>query len=416
MGSASPAPAPAGPRPDVEPSRISSEHPVLISGGGIGGLAAGLALAKRGIASHIIERRGEVTEEGAGLQLGPNATRILADLGVAEMLEPLAAAPQAIHVRDGATGKTLARLPLGAWIKARHGAPYWVAHRQDLHGALLARVRREPLVRLTHDFSVADIRAGKDGVEIATRDGRSFGGAALAGADGVWSTTRSLMIDPEKPRFTGRTAVRTVMERNWAPEALQALEVGVWLLPGQHIVHYPVRGGRDIAMVIILDDHKGRAEEGWSLEAAPDWVQRHTRPFAQLARNLVGAATQWRSWSLFGLPTPARWSKGRVTLLGDAAHPLLPHLAQGAVMALEDAVVLADALARPGQSIEAALRTYEGQRLPRARRVVNASARNGRIYHMEGPLAFARDLVMGLIPAQRVMAGYDWLYGWRLGT
>lgn len=396
-----------------DPARRSTTLPILIAGGGIGGVATALALAKYGIASHVFERRAAGAEEGAGIQIGPNGTRILTSLGIADALRPLVAAPEAISVRNGATGKGLVRLPLGRWIEARHGAPYWVAHRQDLHAVLLDRARVEPLVRLSHESAVSDIVVADRVVTIATPDGHAWEGRALVGADGLWSSTRAALFKSPLPGFTGRSALRTVIAAKDAPDEFHVLETGVWLLPGAHAAHYPVRGGREIAIVLIVDDAGGSPGEGWSGDIGADWVSERTRDLHPALRGLLEAAPHWRKRALFELATPRQWSDGPVALLGDAAHPLLPHLAQGAVMALEDAVVLASSIAGGGGNIPGALRDYEQQRRARVQRVVRASKRNGQIFHLDGVMAHARNLALGAISGERIMAGYDWLYGWK---
>jgi salicylate hydroxylase len=401
-----PAPAKTTPRP----RRAGQHDPILIAGGGIGGLAVALALARRGFSSEILERRPAFAEEGAGIQIGPNGTRILSELGVAEALRPHAGIPAALHVHDGATGTTLTKIPLGDWIAQRHGAPYWVAHRQDLHAALLDCVSATPLVRVSLNAAVADVQIESDGVAVRTHDDRVLHGAALIGADGLWSAVRK-SLDPElAPRFAHKSAVRTVLDARRAPAALNDGNTHIWLRPRAHIVHYPVRAGREIAVVVILDDQD--LSDGWGIDVMPAWLAPRISRFPAEIRELLGAAQVWRKWSLFTDAAPKRWSRGPVTLLGDAAHPVLPFLAQGGVLALEDATTLAACLDED-QSIPAALQAYERCRKHRSLRVTRASERNGQIYQLSGLSARARDIVLRAVPPARLMARYDWLYGWR---
>jgi salicylate hydroxylase len=395
----------------LENARKDRTQPVLIAGGGIGGLAAAVALARRGIASHVLERRADFHEEGAGIQIGPNGTRILRLLGVADALRPHVAVPESIRVRDGTTGDELACLPLGRWIAARHGAPYWVAHRSDLHNALLRAARAEPLVALSLGFDVAEIATDGQMVAVTSTDGRAWTGKALIAADGVWSTLRSLHFDPRAPRFFGKSAARTVLAAGAVPDTLRNMETNVWLFPGAHVVHYPVANGRELALVAIVNDtHNDKA---WSAPIPDNWVQQRVPPCTQPLHDLLENAQTWKRWALHTLPVPRTWSRGPVALLGDAAHPVLPFLAQGGVLALEDAAVLADALHRFDTDVTGALAWYGRQRRDRAAHVAAASRQNGRIFHLSGPLAQARNLALRSISPQRLMARYDWLYGWR---
>lgn len=390
---------------------------VLIAGGGIGGLAAALALARIGVTSHVIEKRiiapeATASEEGAGIQIGPNGTRILTELGVTPTLAPVAGRPEAILVRDTRTARVLARLPLGAWIAARHGSPYWVLHRADLHRALRARVSQEALIEVTGGAEIAEATTSDAGVTVTAADGRTWTARAMIAADGLRSPIRRSVIAPEvRLQFAGKSAVRSVIPRSDVPERFREAVTGLWLGPSCHVVHYPVRGGDEMAIVIILRD--GANDESWGAPVTPEWVKANMTGVAPELASLVASATSWRRWALSIAPEPRTMARGPMALLGDAAHPVLPFLAQGAVMALEDAVVLAREWARAPNDPVHAFRYYEQERLPRVRRVAAASARNGQIYHMTGLMAAARDFTLALSPPERLMAGYDWLYGWR---
>lgn len=390
----------------------ANDFRVAIAGGGIGGMATALALASHGIASEVYERREAFPEEGAGIQIGPNGTRILQRLGVAEFLQAHAATPDGLSVRDGKTGRELTRLPLGTWIAERHGAPYWTAHRRDLHVALRARAETNPLIHLRTGIEIASFVTEPDGITASGTRGETLKASALVCADGLWSNLRSKIAPGATPQPAGKVAYRCVIPAvDLAPE-FTPNAVHIWLAPGAHVVHYPVNAGRDIALVVIAEDTM--RERGWDTSASAATVREKVRDYAPLLQTLIATANDWRCWSLYRMPPLERWSNGRATLLGDAAHPVLPFLAQGAVLALEDAITLAAALADRRSDVEAALRNYEQARRPRARRVVEASQRNGRIYHMAGAAALARNTTMRLAPPARVMAGFDWLYGWRL--
>jgi salicylate hydroxylase len=390
-----------------------SPAPVLIVGGGIGGLALSLALARAGVASHVLERRAAWSEAGAGIQLSPNATRVLAALGVDERLTPLAGLPEAIVVRDARSARTLQRLPLGDWIRTRHGAPYWQVHRRDLQAALVAAVEAQPGITVTLGAEVIGIEETEAAVCARIASGAVVTGRVLVGADGVHSFVRATHLGLGEPRFTGRTAARAVLAAGANSRLLTPTETGVWLAPGAHIVHYPVRGGREIALVVVRSETW--CDEDWSAPVAEGQIEAVLRTTAPALAEEIGTGHGWRRWALLEMPALPRWSTGRVTLLGDAAHPTFPFLAQGGALALEDAWVLGRLLGETRTSGDAAgaLAAYERARRERTSRVVAAARRNGVVFHLAGLAATARNLAMRAIPGERVMTGYDWVYGWR---
>lgn len=409
-------PSAASPRLALDPEAAGHNRhdTILIAGAGIGGLAAAIALARRGLASHVLERRPVFSEEGAGIQIGPNGTRILRDLGLAAALAPMAGVPDVLKIMDGVGGGEIATLPLGDWIAARHGAPYWTLHRADLHAALLQQARREPLIRLTLSADLVGVAERGDTIEAETADGAVAVGRALIGADGLWSQTRDYIRGRELTlTFSGTSALRTVLPASALPAGLSKNATHLWLRPGAHVVHYPVRAGEDIAIVLIVDDREQLT--GWGTDVLSAYVHTRTGGFPHPLADLLTIPKAWRKWSLHALERgePRRWVRGRAALLGDAAHPVFPYLAQGGVLALEDAAVLARVLSEQGADVPRALVAYQGLRKGRARRVARASRRNGGIYHMSGMMAAARDSVMRTLPAERLMGGFDWLYGWR---
>jgi salicylate hydroxylase len=390
-------------------ARKGASEPVLIAGGGIGGLATAIALARKGIATHVLESRAELVAEGAGIQIGPNGTRILQSLGLADALKPHVGVPEAIAVRDGTSGAELTRLPLGRWIAERHGAPYWVVHRGDLHTGLVQAARAEPLIALSTGATVTEVAAETDAVAVATATGETWTGKALIGADGLWSAVRAAIAPGCVPQPAGKSAARSLIPLSEVPPQLRTAEVGLWLFADAHVVHYPVSGGAALAIVVIVADAQGG--EDWSMPVAPQWVAQRLPPCAPALHELVAAAPAWRRWALNTLPPLPAWSRGPVTLLGDAAHAIVPFLAQGGVLALEDAAVLAETL--EGRAPADAFRLYERRRRPRASRVARASLQNGRIYHLSGAIAQARNLVLRFRAPERLITRYDWLYGWR---
>lgn len=389
--------------------------PVLVVGGGIGGLTLALALARRGVATRVLERQEEFSATGAGIQLGPNGMRLLQKLGVAERLEASAGKPEAIDVYDAPSGERLTRLPLGAWIAKRHGAPYRTAHRADLQAALLAAVKERSEIEVSTGMLVDRIEAVGAEVAAVLEDGSRIGGPIAVGADGLWSRVRRNTFGVPAPRAPVRTASRTLISANAVAAQFSGANVGLWLAPDAHIVHYPVRGGKEVAVVVVLkDDWQGGVD--WATPAVRAEIDVAAAKLAPELRRFLAHASEWRKWSLFDVPPLPTWTKQRTVLIGDAAHPPLPFLAQGGVMAIEDAWVLAEAMAGAAAGagdIDAALQRFEAMRRPRALAVLAASRRNGQAYHLTGLPARARNAVLRAVPANRLMARYDWLYGWK---
>jgi salicylate hydroxylase len=390
---------------------VTKCSPVVIAGAGIGGLALALALARKGIASTILERAAVFSEAGAGIQLGPNAVRVLRDLGVGDALAPAVACPQAITVLDGPSGRPLASLPLGGWIARRHGAPYWAARRADLQAALLAIVRASSLIEIVTAFQVERFEETGDQVCAWSKDRRMVRGHLLVGADGQWSTVRNQLWPSAALRFTGMTAARALLPEHAVPRPYKEPVTRLWLAPECHVVHYPVRGDTEIAVIVIANDAWGG--RGWSATADREGVLDKVALFVPELREVLASARDWRKWAIYDHAPLERWSQGRATLLGDAAHPILPYLAQGGAMAIEDAETLAAELAAHRSDPAGALGRYENIRRQRVTRVQSASRINGRIYHLAGPLAAARNLVLRNLPGDRIMSRYDWLYGWK---
>ena len=381
---------------------------VLIAGGGIGGLAAAIALARRGIETEVLERSQFTEETGAGIQLGPNATRALAALGVLDVIEPHAFRPEAIVIYDGISGRKLSSMPLGKHAEQRYGAPYLTLHRADLHAGLRAVAQRLAPAVLRPGFELTAIDAqGGDVVALAV-DGSEAEGASLIGADGLWSTVRPLISPAASLRFTGASAWRARLPRGNLPPPFDAPVVGLWLGPGTHIVHYPVRGGDDLNVVAVTEG--GAERQGWNQTGGAETLLASFARWTKDSKSLLERAEGWRSWSLFRLAPLRSWSAGRIALLGDAAHPVLPFLAQGAALAIEDAVTLAACIeAWPGDP-PAAFRRYEGLRRPRVARVQRLSRRYGWLYHVRGPLRPARNLILERRSEETALRRFDWLY------
>lgn len=401
-----PAPSPG----NVNASSAVSPLKVLIAGCGIGGLAAALAVADAGAKVRIFEKRQDPSEEGAGIQIGPNGTRILQQLGVADALQDKIAVPETLQVFDGRSGSKLNALPLGNWLAERHQAPYWVLHRIDLHKALRDKAESHPSISLVLGVEITDAKTTGEGIEIFSHGTAVGTGDLLVAADGLRSKLREKHFDAAPLKYTGKSAARTVIARSDVPDGISADDVGIWLAPEGHVVHYPVRQGNELAIIVIRNSNT--PDEGWATAIEPQWVAEAVADFASPVRHLIASSSNWRKWALFGTPAFRTWRHGRIVLLGDAAHPILPFFAQGAVLALEDAHVLAGQL-KSNSNVEDALEAYSNARLPRATAVQNASRRNGEIYHLSGPMRLARNMTLRLAPPAQLMTRYDWLYGWR---
>jgi salicylate hydroxylase len=383
--------------------------PLIIVGAGIAGLATSLALATHGIGCVVIERRPEPSDDGAGIQIGPNGVACLERLGLRAALEPRGRVPQAIHVCDGVSGRTLTRLPLGSWIAERHGAPYWVVHRADLMAVLLSAAARAR-VDVRYGCEIAHLGQDERSVQVVLTSGETLTGSALIGADGLWSQVRSRYFDASAPCATGRAAARAMLARSDVPAALHDV-VSVWMAGDAHVVTYPVARGDGLNVVVIA--HASDLPAAWSTDLSVAEAVQRVAGFAAPVVALVRGAATWRQWPLVTRSPLAAFATGRVAVVGDAAHPMLPYLAQGAVMALEDALALADAVVARSAAPVAALKDYSVARVSRTNAVAAAAARNGRIYHLTGAMAVARNTVLRTLPAARLMAGYDWIYGFR---
>ena len=394
---------------------MASERHVIVAGAGMAGLTAALAMARAGLRATVYEQATQLQETGAGLQLGPNATRVLLALGLGPRLAPVVTVPEAVRVMSAGSGREIARIPLGRHVEARYGAPYWALHRGDLQAALAAAANDEQDVKVSLGARVEDFAAHANGITVLMRRGEEITnerGIALIGADGLWSQVRDHLQRQQPPRFSHRTAWRALVPADAvAPEFREPL-VHLWLGLDAHLVHYPVKGGSVINIVGIVHDEWNKP--GWSAPGKRDEILRHfvRYTWAETARELVGLPERWLKWALFERHQPFRGGTGPVTLIGDAAHPMLPFLAQGAGMAIEDAAVVADCLARYRGAADA-LRHYEAARVTRTQRVRDASRKQGRIYGMSGPEALARTIGMRLLGGNRLLARQDWLYGWK---
>jgi salicylate hydroxylase len=392
---------------------------VIVAGAGIGGLTVALALARNGFRVLVFEQAERLEETGAGIQLSPNATRILTGLGLADRLRPHVVAPAAIRVLGARNGREIVRIPLGEHAAQRYGAPYWMIHRGDLQAALSAAATQDLNVVVRLGMALEDFATHAHGVTVSLR-GRgglwSEHGQALIAADGLWSSSRARIGFDDEPRFSGRTAWRALVPASEVAPEFREPMIHLWLARDSHLVHYPVKGGKLINLVVITAD--AWSGPGWSEAASRiDLLQRTSATrWAPQAHSLIRAPEAWLKWALYDRPPLANFSHGAAALLGDAAHPMLPFLAQGAAMAIEDAIVAAQCLARMPDQSDNAWKTYSAIRSGRTRKVQRLAARNGARYHRGGLAAMFRNTAMGMMGGERLLHHYDWLYDWRPPT
>jgi salicylate hydroxylase len=403
---------------------VAASRTIVIAGAGIGGLTAALALAGQGFRVVILEKAERLEEAGAGLQLSPNASRVLIDLGLKPRLEARAVTPEAISIMSARSGGEITRLPLGEVATFRAGAPYWVVHRADLQAALQAHVNDNPDIELRLGCQFEDVVAHAKGLTVVQRSGMTRQqevALALIGADGIWSTVRQHLFPEIQPRFSGLIAWRGTLEATQLPREYTSRRVQLWMGPDAHLVAYPISGARQINVVAVVPGTWNRP--GWSAPGEPNEIKTAftASRWPGSARMTIGAVDDWKKWALFTVPDGSGWTDGAIALLGDAAHAMLPFAAQGAGMAIEDAAVLAKCLGEylaeshneDGPSIPAVLQRYARLRRSRVAQVQRAARQAGRIYHLSGPAALARDLAIKAIGAKRMLARQDWIYDWR---
>jgi 3-hydroxybenzoate 6-monooxygenase len=382
---------------------------VLIVGGGIGGLTTALALARQGIPSQVIEQAAEFKEIGAGIQIGPNAFWMLEHLDLVEPITALAVFPNNLIMRDSMTGEEITRISLGEAFRKRFHHPYALIHRADLLNVLLDACRKSKHIRLDASQKVADVAEAGDGITVKTASGTTYRGAALIGADGLWSTIRQIVVGDGKPKPAGHITYRAVLPRSEVPEEYRWQDMAFWAGEKVHLVLYPLRTGELFNLVAVF--HSNRYEEGW--DSFGDPAELHERFAGKCApvQMLLNKIESWRMWVLCDRPPIKEWSKGRITLLGDAAHPMLQYLAQGACMSIEDAVCLADKAVAAKGDYAAAFQAYQQARYLRTGRVQIMARIYGEFYHAGGVAKELRNMMLGGRTPEDAMAGMDWLYG-----
>ncbi len=394
-------------------SNVNLDEPVLVAGGGIGGLAAALALVRQGFRVKVLEQAPEIGEIGAGIQLGPNAFHAFDALGVGEKARGRAVYTDYMVMHDALDEYQVGKIPTGEAFRARFGNPYAVIHRVDVHLSLLEGAQETGRVEFLTSTRVEHIEQSPGRVMVVDQQGRTHTGQALIGADGVKSVVRQKYVgDPA--RVTGHVVYRAVVDKKDFPLDLQWNAASIWVGPNCHLVHYPLRGGEQYNVVVTFHS---REQEEWGVrEGSKEEVQSYFQGICPKARQLIDLPKSWKRWATADREPIGQWTYGRATLLGDAAHPTTQYMAQGACMALEDAVTLGEALRVNGNDFERAFDLYQRSRIARTARIVLSSREMGRIYHAKGVERLVRnDLWRGRSP-ERFYDAMEWLYGWNVSN
>ena len=389
---------------------MHSSLQVLIAGAGIGGLAAALALVRRGFTVKILEQAPEI---GAGIQLGPNAFHAFDALGVGDNLRSKAVFTDYLVMHDAIDEYQVGMIPTGLAFRQRFGNPYAVIHRADLHLSLLEAVQKSRRVEMLTSTRVERIEQDNNGVTIFDSNGHGHTGIALIGADGVKSVVREQYVN-DPPRVTGHVVYRSVVDKKDFPTELQWNAASIWVGPNCHLVHYPLRGGEQYNVVVTFHSRK---QEAWGVsDGSAKEVQSYFQGICPKARQLIDLPKSWKRWATADREPIAQWSFNRVTLLGDAAHPTTQYMAQGACMALEDAVTLGEALRVLDNDFVKAFDLYQRSRVSRTARIVLSGREMGRIYHAKGVERLVRNDMWKGRTAERFYDAVEWLYGWNLGN
>jgi salicylate hydroxylase len=386
--------------------------PILIAGGGIGGLAAALGLARRGFAVSLLEKSPVLGEIGAGIQLGPNAFHCFDWLGVGDRAREMAVFIDHLRLMDAMSGEEIIHIPLQDAFRTRFGNPYAVIHRGDLHGVLLAAARANPQIQLHVDSEVVGYSQDGERVEAILADGRRVAGSVLIGADGLWSKIRAQLVGDGAPRVSGHTTYRSVIPTELMPEDLRWNAATLWAGPKCHVVHYPLSGWKLFNLVVTY--HNDAPEPVAGKPVAREEVLRGFQHVDQRVQGIIQRGEDWKLWVLCDRDPVSTWVDGRVALLGDAAHPMMQYFAQGACMALEDAVGLAVELGDRPDDLDGALEAYRQRRMLRTARVQLQSREIGdHIYHPAGAHALLRNSMLQAKSTDDLYDDLAWLYAER---
>lgn len=388
---------------------ISSRRAIVV-GGGIGGLAAALALARENVQVLLLEQAAQIGEIGAGIQLGPNAFNALDALGAGEAARNRAVFTDSLTLMDATNAKPVARIETGAHYRERFRNPYAVIHRADIHLSILEAVQGDPRIQFRTNTQVSGFEQDERGVTVIDQHGERYRADAVIGCDGVKSAIRAALIGDE-PTVTGHVVYRAVVDVENMPADLQINAPVVWAGPHCHLVHYPLRGGRQYNLVVTFHS---RDKEVWGVrDGSKEEVLSYFEGIHPLPHQMLDRPTSWRRWATADRDPVAQWSFGRATILGDAAHPMTQYLAQGACQALEDAVTLGAAVREADGDFEAAFRRYEAARIPRTARVLYSAREMGRIYHAKGVDRLVRNALWVGRSQQQFYDSLEWLHGWR---
>jgi salicylate hydroxylase len=396
----------------TQPSPASS-LPVIVAGGGIGGLAAALALTRQGFAVTVLEQAPEIGEIGAGIQLGPNAFHAFDALGIGNKARSRAVYTDYMVMHDAIDAYQVGKISTGEAFRQRFGNPYAVIHRADVHLSLLEGALDTGRVKFITSTRVTKVEQDQDSVTVTDQHGTTYRGQALIGADGVKSVIRETLVgDPA--RVTGHVVYRAVVEKEDFPADLQWNAASIWVGPNCHLVHYPLRGGEQYNVVVTF--HSRQQEEWGVTEGSKEEVQSYFQGICPTARQLIDLPKSWKRWATADRDPIGQWSFGRITLLGDAAHPTTQYLAQGACMAIEDAVTLGEALKAKGNDFVQAFDLYQKARIARTARIVLSAREMGRIYHAKGVERLVRNDLWRGRSDERFYDAMEWLYGWNVAN
>ncbi|EJM48138.1 3-hydroxybenzoate 6-monooxygenase [Pseudomonas sp. GM48] len=384
---------------------------VIVVGGGIGGLAAAQALTQQGIAVLLLEQADHIGEIGAGIQLGPNAYAALDALGAGEAARSRSVFTDHLIMMDAIDAHEVARIDVGEAFRKRFGNPYGVIHRVDIHLSILEVVQNNPLIQFKTSVCIKNLEQDVDGVTLTDSHGNTYRADAVIGCDGVRSVVRDA-LHGEPPRVTGHVVYRAVVEEKDMPEDLRVNAPMLWAGPRCHLVHYPLRGGKQYNLVVTF--HSKEQEEWGVTEGSKEEVLSYFEGIHPRPRQMLDRPTSWRRWATADRDPVENWGKGRVTILGDAAHPMTQYLAQGACSALEDAVVLGQAVKQCNFDLQAAFRLYETIRIPRTARILWSAREMGRLYHAKGVERQVRNQLWEGRTQEQFYDAIQWLYGWSL--
>ncbi|SCC70717.1 3-hydroxybenzoate 6-monooxygenase [Acinetobacter albensis] len=386
-------------------------QPILIAGGGIGGFAAALALAKRGFKVQVLEQAPEIGEIGAGIQLGPNAFNAFDALGIGDRARARAVYTDYMVMHDALDEYRVGRIETGDAFRKRFGNPYAVIHRADIHSSLVEGAQENGDIEIITNCRITEVAQDDNGVTVTDQNGQTYAGQALIGADGVKSIVREKYVG-DLALVTGHVVYRAVVPKAEFPEDLQWNAASIWVGPNCHLVHYPLRGGEEYNVVVTFHS---REQEEWGVkDGSKEEVLSYFQNVCPKARQLIELPKSWKRWATADRDPIDQWTYGRMTLLGDAAHPTTQYMAQGACMAMEDAVTLGEALRISDNNITQAFAIYQQARVSRTARIVLSSREMGKLYHAQGVQRLVRNDLWRDRPSERFYDAMEWLYNWNV--